>query len=129
MSTTTNAQPKTKALVTRTVVICLVLILTLAAVAIAIPWANYRYKNIVLREASVRGAVTKLGARIDGRIKSIDVVPGQTVTKGQVLLRMEDSHLRAALERARGDLKSAKLELENEKLSIAQVRRRLMFEI
>ena len=129
MSTTTNAQPKTKAPVTRTVVICLVLILTLAAVAIAIPWANYRYKNIVLREASVRGAVTKLGARIDGRIKSIDVVPGQNVTKGQILLRMEDSHLRAALERARGDLKSAKLELENEKLSIAQARRRLTFEI
>lgn len=129
MSTTPNAQPKTKLPVARTVVICLVLILTLAAVAIAIPWANYRYKNIVLREASVRGAVTKLGARIDGRIKSIDVAPGQNVTKGQILLRMEDSHLRAALELARGDLKSAKLELENEKLSIAQARRRLIFEI
>lgn len=122
-------QPQTKPPVTRTIVICLVLLLSVAAIAIAIPWANYRFKNIVLREAAVRGAVTKLGARIDGRIKSIDVVPGQTVTKGQVLLRMEDSHLRAALERARGDLKSAKLELENEKLSIAQVRRRLTFEI
>ena len=129
MSTTPNAQPKTKPPIARTVVICLVLMLTLAAVAIAIPWANYRYKNIVLREAAVRGAVTKLGSRMDGRIKSIEVVPGQNVTKGQILLRMEDSHLRAALERARGDLKSAKLELENEKLSIGQARRRLTFEI
>ena len=129
MSTTTNDQPKTKAPVTRTIVICLVLLLTLAAIGIAIPWAKYRFNNIVLREAAVRGAVTKLGARIDGRIKSIEVVPGQIVTKGQILLRMEDSHLRAALERARGDLKSAKLELENEKLSIAQARRRLTFEI
>jgi multidrug resistance efflux pump len=129
MSNTTNAQPKTKPPVVRTVVICLVLILSLAAVAIAVPWAHYRFKNVVLREASVRGAVTKIGSRIDGRIKSIEVQPGQYVTRGQALLRMEDSHLRAALERARGDLKSAKLELENEKLSIAQARRRLTYEI
>ncbi len=126
---TTILQAKAKPPVTRTIVICLVLLLSVAAIAFAVPWAKYRFQNIVLREAAVRGAVTKLGARIDGRIKSIDVVPGQTVTQGQVLLRMEDSHLRAALERARGDLKSAKLELENEKLSIAQVHRRLTFEI
>jgi membrane fusion protein (multidrug efflux system) len=124
-----SPKPNSKPPMVRTIVICTVLLLTIAAVAIAVPWASYRFKNIVLREAAVRGAVTKIGARIDGRIKSIEVAPGERVTKGQVLLRMEDSHLRAALERARGDLKSAKLELENEKLSIAQVRRRLNFEI
>lgn len=127
--TGTTSEPRKKLPIARIIVICLVLLLTLAAFAVAIPWAKYRFNNVVLREATVRGAVTKIGARIDGRIKSIEVVPGQHVTKGQVLLRMEDSHLTAALERARGDLKSARLELENEKLSIAQARRRLTFEI
>lgn len=128
--TTTPAAPaaKSKPPVTRITVICLVLLLTLAALAVAIPWAHYRYRNIVLREAAIRGAVTKIGARIDGRIRSIDVAPGQRVTRGQVLLRMEDTHLQAALQKARGDHRSAQLELENEKLSIAQDRRRLNFE-
>jgi multidrug resistance efflux pump len=115
--------------VVRITVICLVLLMTLAAFAIGIPWVRYRCNNIVLREAAVRGAMTKIGSRIDGRIESVAVQPGQRVTKGQVLLRMEDSHLQAALKRARGDLQSATLELENEKLSIAQARRRFTFEV
>jgi multidrug resistance efflux pump len=122
-------QPRSKPPLVRITVICLVLMLTIAAVVIAIPWAKYRFNNVVLREAAVRGAMTKIGARIDGRIKSIEVDPGQRVTRGQVLLRMEDSHLYSALQRARADLKSAVLELENEKLGIAQARRRLTFEI
>lgn len=124
-----SPKPNSKPPTARIVVICLVVLLSLAALAIAIPWARYRVQNVVLREAAVRGSVTKLGARIEGRIRSVDVVAGQRVTKGQVLLRMEDTHLQAALQRARGDLQSATLELENEKLGIAQLRRKLNFEI
>ncbi len=113
----------------RITVIAIVIIVTIAAFAVAVPWARYRCNNIVLREASIRGVVTKIGVRIEGRIKSVEVEPGQRVTKGQVLLRMEDSHLEAALKRARGELQSATLELENEKMSIAQERRRLTLEI
>ncbi|HWN97437.1 MAG TPA: HlyD family efflux transporter periplasmic adaptor subunit [Methylomirabilota bacterium] len=113
----------------RITVIAIVLLLTIAGFAVGVPWARYRCNNIVLREASVRGVVTKIGARIEGRIKSVEVEPGQRVMKGQVLLRMEDTHLEAALKRARGDLQSATLELENEKLSITQSRRRLGLEI
>jgi len=105
--TTILQAPKAKVPVVRVVVVCLVILITLAAVAIGIPWVRYRYNNIVLREAAVRGAVTKIGSRIDGRIKSVEVQPGQRVSKGEVLLRMEDSHLQAALKRARGDLQSA----------------------
>jgi multidrug resistance efflux pump len=123
------AKPGNKPPVARITVICLVLLVTVAAFAIGIPWARYRFNNVVLREAAVRGAVTKIGSRLDGRIKSVEVELGQRVSKGQVLLRMEDTHLQAALKRARGDLQSSLLELENEKLSIAQARRRLTFEI
>jgi multidrug resistance efflux pump len=114
---------------TRVAVVCAVLGLTIAGVAIGIPWAKYRFHNIVLREASVRGVVTKIGARIDGRVKNVNVELGQRVSKGQVLLSMEDSHLQASIARARGELQSALRELENEKLSIEQNRRRLTFEI
>jgi multidrug resistance efflux pump len=77
----------------------------------------------------VRGVVTKIGSRIDGRVKSVEVEPGRHVVKGQVLLRLEDSHLQAALDRARGELQSALRELGSEKLGIEQDRRRLTAEI
>ena len=122
-------KPTAKVPLIRIVVVCLVILITLAAIAIAVPWAHYRFKNIVLREAEVRGAVTKLGARIDGRITSVEVEPGQRVVKGQVLLRMEDTHLLAALDHARGELQAATRELESEKMGIEQNRRRLTIEI
>ncbi len=115
--------------VTRIIVIVLILLITVAAFAFAIPWARYRFNNIVLREATVRGSVTKIGARIDGRIKSIEAAAGQRVNRGDVLLQMEDTHLQAALERSRGELASATRELESEKLGIEQTRKRLTFEI
>ncbi|HTD66989.1 MAG TPA: efflux RND transporter periplasmic adaptor subunit [Candidatus Limnocylindria bacterium] len=121
--------PKKQPRLARNIVICLVIALTIAAISIAIPWANYRMNNVVLREAAVRGSVTKLGTRIEGRVKSVEVEAGERVTKGQVLLRMEDSHLQAAMQRARGELASATRELESEKLGIEQNRRRLTLEI
>ena len=121
--------PSTPKVSTRTIVTVVVILITIAALAIAIPWVNYRFNNVVLREAAVRGSVTKIGGRIDGRILSVDVQPGQTVTKGQVLLRMEDTHLQAALARARGELESATRELQSEKMGITQSRRRFNLEI
>lgn len=114
---------------TRIVVIALVLLATAAALVVGIPWLRYRYNNLVLRESAVRGTITKIGARMDGRVKAISVAVGQRVTKGDILLQMEDSHLQASLERARGELASATRELESEKLAIEQTRRRLTLEI
>ena len=115
--------------VTRLSVVGLVSLATIAAVAIAISWGAYRYQHLVLSEATVRGTVTRIGGRIEGRIKSIDVVRGQRVFKGEVLLRLEDRHLQAALDRALAELQSATKELESEKLGIEQTRRRLSLEI
>jgi multidrug resistance efflux pump len=100
-----------------------------AALAIGARWGYYRYQNIVLGEASIKGTITKIGARIDGRIKSIEVETGQQVSRGQVLLRLEDRHLQAALDRANAELKSAVEDLETEKMAIEQMRRRLTLEI
>src|SRR2546425_8192441 len=98
----TAANPERSARVpARIIVIVMVVLLTIAAVAIGIPWCYYRCEHVVLGEATIKGLVTKIGARIEGRIKSIEVETGQTVSKGQVLLRLEDSQLVAALERGR----------------------------
>src|SRR5438876_6444440 len=113
----------------RIIVIVMVVLLTIAAVAIGIPWYYYRCQHVVLGEATIKGLVTKIGARIEGRIKSIEVEAGQPVSKGQVLLRLEDSHLVAALERARAELESATKELESEKMGIEQTGRRLSLEL
>ena len=83
----------------------------------------------ILKEASVHGTVTKVGARIEGRVRSIEVEAGQRVAKGDVLLRMEDLHLQAALDRARAELLAAIKQLEVEKLGIEQTRRQLSLEI
>ncbi|MDB6031373.1 MAG: emrA 1 [Verrucomicrobiales bacterium] len=114
---------------TRIVVIAIVSLLTLAALGVGVPWGFYRYKHIVVSEAAVKGTITKLGARIDGRIKNIEVQPGQVISKGEVLLRMEDHHLQAALDRARAELRSAAQDLDSEKKGIVQTRKRLTADI
>ena len=113
----------------RVFVVTLVVLLSLAIVGIAIPWAAYRFKHIVVSQAVVKGAVTRVGSRIEGRIKSIEVQAGQHVSKGQVLLRLDDGHFLAEVERARAQLQSATGDLGSEKLGIEQARRRLTLEI
>jgi membrane fusion protein (multidrug efflux system) len=105
----------------RLCVVLVVLLITAAAVAIAVPWGRYRAAHIVLGEASIKGTVTKIGARLDGRVKSIDAERGQFVRKGEVILRMVD--------RARSELLCATKDLETEKMAIEQSRRRLKLEI
>ena len=115
--------------VTRVIVISLVILITLAALVIGIPWGHYRFQHVVLSEAIVKGTVTRLGTRIEGRVKNIEVEVGQRVSKGDVLLRMEDRHLQAALDRARAELQSAMKDLDSEKMGIEQARRRLTLEL
>lgn len=114
---------------TRLCVVVIVLLLTAAAIAIAVPWGRYRAGHVVLGEATIKGTVTRIGARIDGRIKSIEVEPGQLIRKGDVLLRMEDRHFQAALDRARSELVCAEKDIETEKMAIEQLRRRLKLDI
>jgi len=116
-------------LVTRIGVVGVVGLLTIGAFAIAIPWCSYRYRHVVLSDAAIKGTITKIGGRIEGRIKSIEAVSGQRVSKGEVLLRLEDRHLQAALDHARAELKSATNELESEKMGIERSRRRLSLEV
>lgn len=123
-----SAKPESK-IATRIVVVLGVLAVTLAIVFYGYRWVQYRWSHVVLAEACVKGTLTRIGARLDGRILSIEAEVGQQVSKGDVLLRMDDRHLRAALERARAELLVAERELETERMGIEQIRRRINIDI
>lgn len=114
--------------VRRAAIVALTLVAGLGGIGIAVPWCYYRCHHVVLGKASVKGTVTKVGARIDGRVSAVEVELGQRVSKGQVLLKLEDRHLQAALDRAHAELESATRDLESEKLGIEHSRRRLNLE-
>ena len=115
--------------VTRALVVIAVLVISLGAIFYGYRWIEYRWGHVVLAEASIKGTLTRVGARLDGRILSIEVGLGQQVAKGDVLLRMDDRHLRAALDRARAELVVTERELETERMGVEQTRRRIAIDI
>jgi len=57
------------------------------------------------------GAEVKVGSRIPGRVEQLAVQVGDRVKVGQVIARLEQDDLRAAVEKARGDLAAAEAKL------------------
>jgi HlyD family secretion protein len=57
------------------------------------------------------GAEVRVGARIPGRVEQLAVQVGDRVTAGQVIARLEQDDLRAAVEKARADLAAAEAKL------------------
>lgn len=109
----------------RTIILSLVAAATIAGVIVGYRWCFYRWQNVVSDHAAVKGRVYEVGARIDGQIHSVNVEPGQWVTKDQVLIRLEDDHYVAAAREAQAAVKATRTQLDVENLSIAQSRRQL----
>lgn len=57
------------------------------------------------------GAEVKVGSRIPGRVEELAVQVGDRVRAGQVIARLEQDDLRAAVEKARADLVAAEAKL------------------
>jgi multidrug efflux pump subunit AcrA (membrane-fusion protein) len=57
------------------------------------------------------GAEVKVGSRIPGRVEHLAVQVGDRVQAGQVVARLEQEELRAAVEKARADLAAAEAKL------------------
>ena len=62
--------------------------------------------------AALPGRDVKLGALVSGRIAEIAVAQGDRVRKGELLVRIEDAPLRAALAQGQASLRQATTERE-----------------
>ncbi len=95
--------------------------ITLCALAAAIAghWIYFRVTHVTAAYAFVKGGVVEVGAPVEGQVVSVEVVPGQVVRAGDVLVRFNDARERAALAHARAVWEEAKLHVAVEE---AQVR-------
>ena len=113
--------------VQRKLTILAVLLASLALGLVAIRWAAYRYTHVVSTDASLKSFVSYVGVRVQGKIAEIMVEDGQTVSKGQVIARLEDRAFQAAVYRAKSDLDRAIREVESTRLGIEYDRCTLAF--
>lgn len=66
-----------------------------------------------------------LSAQVPGRIVELPVEEGDTVTVGQLLLRLDDTQYRAAVESARAGMKSAEATMQLSKARVERARQTL----
>lgn len=102
---------------------------TIGLVVTTTRWVAYRSTHVVSSDASLKGFISYIGARIEGKVSEICVEDGETVHKGEVIARLEDQAFRAALARTRADLARSSQEYESEKLAIEFDRRRLAHQV
>ena len=102
---------------------------TAAAALTGASWLLYRAGHTVISNATVKGRLHRIGARIDGQVKTIEVQPSQRVSKGDVLIRLQDDHFQAALREAQSELNSALKRYDAEKLDVDHERRRRPLEV
>lgn len=101
---------------------CIVLLLVAAPIGL---WIHYQSEHVVSRNAMVKGHRAEIGTRLDGVVKRVEVDAGDRVTAGQILVRVEDSRLRAEARESQAQLEGLRRALEVERLAIVQAERRL----
>ena len=77
----------------RPILVVLVLVVGLLLARTVFEWIHYRCTHIVSHDARIKGIVTELGTRIVGRIRTIEVEPGQRIYRcscGTVLHCVDD---------------------------------------
>jgi multidrug resistance efflux pump len=97
------------------VIACAVLLLVAAPVA---AWLHYQSGYVMSRNAIVKGQLAQVGTRLEGVLIRIEVEDGQRVRTGQVLARLDDSHIRAEVQAARAEVAGLEKELEVERSTI-----------
>ncbi len=113
-------------------------LLLLAALVPAVLWLQHQSAFVVSRNALVRAHLSELGTRIEGVVKDVRVDAGSQVLAGDVLVQLDDRHIRAELAQARAKhdalvagyrAEKATIELERDRLRLrivgaeAEVRR------
>lgn len=112
--------------VSRRVVRWLIISLTLSMLIIALwVFSTHRVQNVISRNAFVKTELTNIGARFDGRIASVEAIPGTRVNAGQIIARLDNSHLRAQEVEAKANIASLERTLVQETAAIEQERKTL----
>ncbi len=91
----------------------------------AFSWIRYQSLHVTSTNAIVRGHLAEIGTRLNGVVTSVEVDAGDRVIRGQVLVRLEDRHLRAEAEQASAELVGLERAIEVERLEIVHERRRI----
>ena len=73
--------------------------------------------GLYLDEAHVHGAVSSVGAQVDGRISALHVELGDTVETGDLLITLENDALEAQVDAAERVVKQRRLELNRAKVA------------
>ena len=73
--------------------------------------------EITLDEAHVHGAVSSVGAQLDGRISDMHVELGDRVEAGDILATLQNDALKAQVEAATQDIQQRRLELDRAELA------------
>jgi len=103
-------------------------VIPVALLAIVTPlfiWLQYQSHHVTSKNAAVRGHLAEIGTRLTGQVTKVEVDVGDKVVAGQVLVRLEDRHLRAEVDEARAQVEGLNQTIEVERLGIAHERRRI----
>jgi membrane fusion protein (multidrug efflux system) len=103
-------------------------VIPIAIVGLATPlliWIRYQSQYVTSKNAAVRGHLAEIGSRLTGQVAKVEVDVGDKVVAGQVLVRLEDRHLRAELEEARAQVEGLRRTIEIAQLDIVHERRRV----
>lgn len=96
--------------------------LALALLAPVVMWLSFHSNNVTSANATVQAHLAEIGTRVTGLVRAVDVDAGDRVVAGQVLVRLEDGHLRADVREAKAQLAGLELSLEAERSELANQR-------
>ncbi len=103
-------------------------VIPIAILALVTPimiWMHYRSEYVTSKNAAVRGQLAEIGSRLTGQVTKVEVDVGDKVVAGQVLVRLEDRHLRAERDEASAQAEGLERSIEIERLDIAHERRKV----
>jgi multidrug resistance efflux pump len=107
--------------------------ITLAAVALAVPlgWAMWKAYMIApwTRDSTVRAYVVNMAPEVSGRIVQLPVVDNQFVHKGDLLLVIDKTDFRIALQQAEADVAQAQANAENAQRQVERRRKLTTLEL
>jgi HlyD family secretion protein len=95
----------------------------IAAVAVGIWYWRSQQTSTGLIQLSgrIEGYDTDIGAKIAGRINAVAVREGDQVTKGQVIVRLDDDEIQAQLRSATAQVASAKQQVEQARWQLSVI--------